>query len=344
MPQQFVRISKYQALGNSYLVLDPRDIQSAVREAFEASPLGVQRPKADVVRRLCDMSTGIGSNGLLFGPLRLDGAFGVLVINSDGTTAGFSGNGSRIFAQYLLDCGDIGYGQSLEVIIPQEHAARPPSMNFVPIRMPSDANGVIEVTALHLPKFGAAAVNAGDALIPKPDHCGTPALRYLFPALANIGAKVTGQRAWDTSVMVEIGNPHCVTFVSDPRQLPNFNTLRECDDVLRPIAFRTGMAAAPFAEGANLQWAWPETRTRLRLSIYERGEGPTAASGSSACAAACAAYALDLVEGRVDVVMPGGTLAISIDGPRTSIKSVTLAGFAAKTLDGVAILPSDAFN
>lgn len=172
----------------------------------------------------------------------------------------------------------------------------------------------------------------------------TPALRYFFPALANIGTKVTGQRAWDTSVMVEIGNPHCVTFVSDPRQLPNFNALRECDDALRPIAFRTGTAAAPFAGGANLQWAWPETRTRLRLSIYERGEGPTAASGSSACAAACAAYALNLVERRVDVVMPGGTLAISVDGPRTSIKSVTLAGFAAKTLDGIAILPPDAPN
>lgn len=109
---------------------------------------------------------------------------------------------------------------------------------------------------------------------------------------------------------------------------------------MRTISFRTDDAGTVFADGANLQWAWPESRTRLRLSIYERGEGPTLASGSSACAAACAAYALDLVEERLDVIMPGGTLAISVEGPRTSIKSVTLAGFATKTLDGIAILPA----
>jgi diaminopimelate epimerase len=342
MPHPLVRISKYQALGNSYLVLDPRDIQGTLRELFERTPpLAMQRPKAAVVRSLCDMSTGIGSNGLLFGPLRLKGLFGVLVINSDGTTAGFSGNGSRIFAQYLLDTGDIGHGQTIEVAIPEEHTGRPLSMNLVRIRMPEDGGGPIEVSAPHVPRFGAAAVGASDALKPKTVDSDRPSLCYFFPALADVGTKLMGTKdIWNTSVLLDIGNPHCVTFVGDPRQLPDFTALRACDYALRAISFRMDEAGAVFADGANLQWAWPESRTRLRLSIYERGEGPTPASGSSACAAACAAYALDLVEERLDVIMPGGTLAISVEGPRNSIKSVTLAGFAAKILEGIAILPA----
>lgn len=205
--------SKYQALGNSYLVLDPRDIQGIVRELFETSPpLAMQRPKAALVRSLCDMSTGIGSNGLLFGPLQLEGLFGVLVINSDGTTAGFSGNGSRIFAQYLLDTGDICHGQTIEVVIPEEHTGRPLSMNLVRIRMPEDGSAPIEVSAPHVPRFGAAAVGASDTLKPKTVDPYRPPLCYFLPALADIGTKLMGTKGiWNTSVLLDIGNPHCVT-------------------------------------------------------------------------------------------------------------------------------------
>lgn len=340
MAQQFARIYKYQALGNTYLVLDPRHTSCGGDELFERSlSLGMPRPKAKVVSSLCDPSIGIGSNGLIFGPLPFERYFGLLIINSDGTTAGFSGNGSRIFAQYLLDAGDISYGQIVDLMIPEEHVGRPASMNLVRVRMPTTGTEPIEVTAPHAPRFGATAVNANKSWVQQDYKVLARAICYYLPALARIGITLTGnQNAWQTSVLVEIGNPHCVTLVDDPNQLPDIRALRKYDDALNAIACRSCNDLAPFVNGSNLQWAWAETRTRLHLSIYERGEGPTPASGSSACAAACAAYALDLIEERIDVIMPGGTLAVSLDGPRDSIASVTLAGFATKTLDGTAFL------
>lgn len=74
--------------------------------------------------------------------------------------------------------------------------------------------------------------------------------------------------------------------------------------------------------------------------IYERGEGPTPASGSSACAAACAAFALGLINNTVDVVMPGGALAIRVDGTPANIRAVTLSGSATKIFEGEISLAS----
>ncbi|MGC1467259.1 MAG: hypothetical protein WA792_16180 [Pseudolabrys sp.] len=332
-----LRIFKYHALGNSYLILDPRRA-GATADLFETSNCGEPRPTKNLVRMLCDMATGVGSNGLLFGPLpsSAGGEFGLFIINSDGTSAGFSGNGSRIFVQYLADAGDIHAGQAIKIVIPEENADGPVERNVAHARLVGESNGLIEVTAPHVPQFGAEAVAARAGLVREmPEENSTQTLRYSCPALAEIGTKVTGSSsAWATSALVYIGNPHCVTFVSEAGDLPNLETLQAHDPALRAIAFRGRSAEPVFANGINLQWAWPESRKRLRLMIYERGEGPTPASGSSACAAASAAFALGLVDNDVDVVMPGGRLAIRVEGTPADVKSVTLSGFATQILDG----------
>ena len=53
-------------------------------------------------------------------------------------------------------------------------------------------------------------------------------------------------------------------------------------------------------------------RGRIRIEIWERGAGYTLASGSSSSAAAAVAHRLGLVDDRVTVEMPGGTLEIEI--------------------------------
>ena len=50
----------------------------------------------------------------------------------------------------------------------------------------------------------------------------------------------------------------------------------------------------------------------IRIEIFERGVGYTLASGSSACAAAAAAYKLGLTNPGVTVHMPGGELQVEI--------------------------------
>ena len=81
---------KYTALGNDYLVLEP------------AAAGGVPAPSQ--IRTLCDRRHGLGSDGLLLGPLEApDCDFGLRLFNPDGSEFEKSGNGLRIFARYLWD-------------------------------------------------------------------------------------------------------------------------------------------------------------------------------------------------------------------------------------------------
>lgn len=89
-----MRFSKYHALGNDYLVLDPADYPRWTA------------PSADNVRLICHRHYGAGSDGILWGPVRSARAqFGLRIFNPDGSEAEKSGNGLRIFCRYLFDCG-----------------------------------------------------------------------------------------------------------------------------------------------------------------------------------------------------------------------------------------------
>ena len=83
-----MRFEKWHAHGNSYLLVERDD---------------ERRLDAARVRRLCDVATGIGSDGLLevFG--RRPGGTNVVIWNPDGGTSEMSGNGTRIAAASLLE-------------------------------------------------------------------------------------------------------------------------------------------------------------------------------------------------------------------------------------------------
>jgi diaminopimelate epimerase len=96
---------KYEALGNDYFVIDPRDCPAP--------------PNAHAVRLLCDRHYGIGSDGILYGPIpdnRSDTAgFRLRIFNPDGSEAEKSGNGIRIFARYLRDSGRVAGSEGIIV-------------------------------------------------------------------------------------------------------------------------------------------------------------------------------------------------------------------------------------
>ena len=71
---------------------------------------GTQREKNQAVSskdetvRICHRNFGLGSDGILVGPLPSEKAdFGLQILNPDGSEAEKSGNGLRIFARYLRD-------------------------------------------------------------------------------------------------------------------------------------------------------------------------------------------------------------------------------------------------
>jgi len=82
-----MKLSKWQALGNDYLLVERAEL---------AQPL-----TPESVRRLCDYHYGVGSDGLLE-VLSVNGTQAELRIwNPDGSTAELSGNGVRIVAAWL---------------------------------------------------------------------------------------------------------------------------------------------------------------------------------------------------------------------------------------------------
>ena len=69
-----MRFYKYHALGNDYLVLDPKD-----------SP---ELPADPDVITICHRNFGLGSDGILYGPLTTENAdFGLRIINPDASEA-----------------------------------------------------------------------------------------------------------------------------------------------------------------------------------------------------------------------------------------------------------------
>ena len=82
-------MTKYQGFGNDYLVLDAKKNQ-----------LQLQGKK---VALLCQRGFGLGADGVLYGPVDINGKMGMRIFNSDGSEAAISGNGVCIFAKYLMD-------------------------------------------------------------------------------------------------------------------------------------------------------------------------------------------------------------------------------------------------
>ncbi|HET9264343.1 MAG TPA: diaminopimelate epimerase [Vicinamibacterales bacterium] len=97
-----------------------------------------------------------------------------------------------------------------------------------------------------------------------------------------------------SAVTLRVGNPQCV--VLGPVTAERLHTIA------------AGLATHPhFPEGTNVELATVETRDRIRILIWERGVGPTEASGTGACAAAVAAIEFGGASRDVQVVSPGGT-------------------------------------
>lgn len=84
-----ITMIKYQGLGNDYLIMDPNK-----------NRVQLQGKK---IALMCQRGFGLGADGVLYGPVEINGKMGVHIYNSDGSESAISGNGVRIFAKYLMD-------------------------------------------------------------------------------------------------------------------------------------------------------------------------------------------------------------------------------------------------
>ena len=103
-------------------------------------------------------------------------------------------------------------------------------------------------------------------------------------------------------VVLRVGNPQCVVLepVLDETRYRRLGPLLEHHPV--------------FVAGTNVEFAQVESPDRVRILIWERGVGPTLASGTGACAAAVAAMAYGGVSRSAEIVSPGGTQRVEWRG------------------------------
>jgi diaminopimelate epimerase len=294
----------YDARGNRYLVASP-----AEAESLPSSPAEAARdrrwitPTLSVVG-LADHDRKL-SDGLLVGPFSATPPFDVLIVNTDGTLAERSGNGLTIFAAALQDRGLAGRGEPFELRV--HHTGKDAE---TPLSTMACLDGPGRVWLdVGRPDVGPAAVGARAEAISATELNECAASRV--KALAQIDS------SWSASVFVRLGNPHCVTWLAGPSELPAMTRLRgaRLHEALKQIAFAPPVGGGtPCPGGVNLQWATVAGPNLIAARVFERGEGPTRSSGTSACAVATAAYHLGLVEGPVvRIRMPGGMAQVRID-------------------------------
>jgi diaminopimelate epimerase len=256
---EFVRA---HGLGNDYLVVDG--------ERF-----GVALDPARIVA-ICDRHTGVGSDGILEripAPAGFDAA--VRIFNPDGSEAEKSGNGTRIFAKFLLDHGYATAGKPLRLHtlggpVAAELVSREADRTVLRMSM-----GRASFRAADLPMTAAA----GDEWVQRKLRVGDREL---------------------TVTCVSVGNPHAVVLDApfDEAAARKYGPLIENH--------------ALFPRRTNVQLIQPVDRATVRALIWERGAGFTQASGTSSCAVAAACVRAGLTDRRVHVVMPGGSLEVLV--------------------------------
>jgi diaminopimelate epimerase len=150
------------------------------------------------------------------------------------------------------------------------------------------APGVVAVD-MGEPDFSPAAVGF--------DAAGQPGPRYSLDVLQQ-------QLAF---AIVSMGNPHAVIDVPD---------------VAAAAVGTLGAALeshARFARRVNAGFRQVLDRRHIRLRVFERGVGETLACGTGACAAVAAGIRDGLLDPRVQVALPGGTLTVEWQGPGTNL-------------------------
>jgi diaminopimelate epimerase len=274
-----MNFEKYHALGNDYLVYDPRETNHSFTEAETI--------------RICHRNFGLGSDGILVGPLPSEKAdFGLQILNPDGSEAEKSGNGLRIFARYLRDAKLVNTApftvETLGGIVTCE-VSEDMSQISVEMGQVSFHSDIIPISVEGSPR----------EVLDEPIELSDTTLHFY-------GAT--------------IGNPHCVV----PMDHVTSSLAHQYGPELENHKI--------FPNRTNVQLLQILDRNRIKIEIWERGAGYTLASGSSSSAAGAVARKMGACDEDITVEMPGGQIQLRIDdqfnvlmkGPATRVATMTL--------------------
>lgn len=231
---------------------------------------------------LSDRHLGIGGDGIvMIFPSEVADA-SMQLINQDGTVGGISGNALRCIGKYLHDTGIA-------------------DKDIVTV----EADGSIREVHL-IKRYGevvAATVEMGEVTLEPAEIPVNIAAERVINEPVSVGGR-------DYNITcVNVGNPHCVIFVKnvDNINIENIGSKFENNEL--------------FPERINTEFVKIISPTKLKMRVWERGNGETRACGTGACAAAVAAVENGYCEKNSEIIVQviGGELKVVYDGKKVSI-------------------------
>ncbi|MBW0167667.1 MAG: diaminopimelate epimerase [Vulcanococcus sp.] len=176
--QAELSFSKYQGLGNDFLILDGR-AASDPNFVFGLTP--------ELVVELCDRRFGVGGDGVILAlPPNNGGELRMRIFNADGTEPEMCGNGIRCLARFLADRDGDGPGRTWQIdtlagrIVPELLPDGTIRVDMgAPFLEPAEVPTTLETSSAGLPQgelevdgesFAVAAAGMGNphAVIPVP--------------------------------------------------------------------------------------------------------------------------------------------------------------------------------
>lgn len=239
----------------------------------------------DAIVAICDRWRGPGSDGIVLLEGRGRDPFSLRMFNPDGGEFERSGNGLRILAAYLAGEGLVG-DEPFDVSV---------GGDGIPLHVRGrHPGGLYDISV----EMGHAAVGGGAV--------------GLDVGALDVGGRIDlGTAGKPLLNLVYVGNPHAVVFpdVWQPETMAEMGPL---------IATHSA-----FERGTNVQLARVLGEGLVEAIIWERGVGPTSASGTSACAVAVATVESGRANpGVFEVRMEGGSVEVSVSAEL----AVTLRG------------------
>ena len=245
----------------------------------------MERDWAKLAQDMCHRHFGIGADGLILVMASNAADLKMRILNPDGSEAEVCGNGLICLARYVIGKGIIS-GSRLTV---ETLAGNKTIQAFMPRGKVNRAK-----VNMGVPLFKAEDI---PVVINREESRGgvdiTPILDYPL----NVAGKELALS------FVSMGNPHAVNFLSQP--LTKFPLSKVGPEVEKH---------SMFPERVNFEVATVLNRKQIKARVWERGAGETLACGSGACAIAVIARVKGYIDNEVDIMLPGGDLAIDWGG------------------------------
>lgn len=234
---------------------------------------------------MCNRNYGVGADGLLLLLPSKVADFKMRIFNADGSESKACGNGMRCLVKLFLDEAEDGRKDS-EVTIETIAGIRRAKIH-------RRQGKVTEIQAsMGEPRVG----HNGESVTLRKDSNLVDITNDM-----NRVVKVDGK---DLLLhLVTAGNPHGVHFTRE----------EIADYPLAKIGPKVEQHRL-FPDETNYEVVRVINRKEVEARVWERGVGETLACGSGACAITVAGRLLGLLDSKVDVKLPGGTLTVEWKG------------------------------